>query len=102
MHAHAAASVSSTRPSVPTRRIVVPQRALGGHRAIDALPALHRAPVEGTAGHHVDEGAEEDDAEREHLDEAVVPRNVAIDCERVDEDHLDVEHHEQHGDDVEA
>ena len=40
-------------------------------------------------------------AESEHLPEGIRAEVGAIDSERVDEDQLDVEHHEQHGNDVE-
>ena len=52
------------------------ERALGRHRSVDAAAALQRAPIERAAGHDVHERTEEDDAEREHLPEAVAAEEL--------------------------
>src|SRR6056300_934079 len=64
--------------------------------------ALEGAPVETTLGHLVDEGEEEHQRETEDRPEAEGAESTALHGVGVEEDDLDVEHNEEHRDDVEA
>ena len=98
----AAGRLAAVEADAPDRRC----RVTGGghHRRVDreVAVALQRTPVETAAGHLIDERQEEYDGETEDRPEPEGAERATLHRVGVEEDDLDVEHDEQHRDDVEA